>query len=332
MKIIRTLVLLIAIWTGTANAQTFADVPSDYWAHPSIETLAVHGITAGCGNENYCPEESVTRAQMAVFLERGMNGSSFTPPPASGNVFLDIGAGDFAAAFIEQLYSDGITAGCGNNNFCPDSTVTRDQMAVFLLRAKYGAGYSPPSAVGIFNDVDLSHWAVHWIEQLAAEDITAGCGNNNYCPEAAVSRAQMAVFLVRTFGLVTPGTLTLFKKSSSFFNPTFDEVPLPYSSNSSIAANVNGIPPPTTYTLNTFKLAAVGQAFTITNLSATDATGQVAPYFSGLSNGYVLADGEELTFELVSPLTGGAQVLLSFSFDIAETGETFLAAYTFTSN
>ena len=141
------------------------------------------------------------RAQMAVFLERGMNGSGYTPPAATGNVFLDVGAGDFAASFIEQLASDGITAGCGNNNYCPDAEVTRSQMAVFLLRAKYGASYSPPTATGVFSDVDLGYWAVHWIEQLAAEGITAGCGGGNYCPDAAVTRDQMAVFLVRTFGL-----------------------------------------------------------------------------------------------------------------------------------
>jgi hypothetical protein len=74
-------------------------------------------------------------------------------------------------------------------------------MAVFLLRAKYGSGYTPPPATGVFEDVDLSHWAVHWIEQLAAEGITKGCGSGNYCPEDPVTRAQMAVFLVRTFGL-----------------------------------------------------------------------------------------------------------------------------------
>ena len=73
-------------------------------------------------------------------------------------------------------------------------------MAVFLLRAKYGSAYSPPPATGIFNDVPLGHWAFHWIEQLAAEGITAGCGNNNYCPNAEVTRDQMAVFLVRIFG------------------------------------------------------------------------------------------------------------------------------------
>ena len=74
-------------------------------------------------------------------------------------------------------------------------------VSLFLLRGKYGASYSPPPAAGIFNDVDLGHWAVHWIEQLAAEGITGGCGNNNYCPDAPVTRAQMAVFLVRTFDL-----------------------------------------------------------------------------------------------------------------------------------
>jgi len=172
----------------------FADAPSGYWAFTFIEALARAGITAGCGGDNYCPTSPVTRAQMAVFLERGMKGSM-------GNIFMDVGAGDFAASFIEQLAADGITAGCGSNNYCPDAVVTRDQMAVFLLRAKYGSAYSPPTAAGVFGDVDLSHWAVRWIEQLATEGITAGCGGGDYCPDNEVTRDQMAVFLVRTFGL-----------------------------------------------------------------------------------------------------------------------------------
>jgi len=184
-----------------AQVQQFGDVPPDYWAFSFIDKLAGSGITAGCGNDNYCPEDPVTRAQMAVFLERGMNGSGFSPPAATGNVFLDIAAGDFAAAFIEQFFLDGITSGCGGNNYCPNDAVTRAQMAVFLLRAKHGAGYAPPPANGIFTDAPLGSFAVAWIEQLAAEGITAGCGGGNYCPDNPVTRAQMAVFLVRTFGL-----------------------------------------------------------------------------------------------------------------------------------
>lgn len=74
-------------------------------------------------------------------------------------------------------------------------------MAVFLLRAKFGAGYTPPAAMGVFNDVPVGNFADGWIEQLAAEGITSGCGNGNYCPSDAVKRDQMAVFLVRTFSL-----------------------------------------------------------------------------------------------------------------------------------
>jgi hypothetical protein len=180
---------------------TFNDVPTDYWAWAFIETLAASGITAGCGNDNYCPQSPVTRAQMAVFLERGIHGSNYSPPAATGNTFLDVAATDFAASFIEQFYLDGITGGCGNNNYCPNVAVTRDQMAVFLLRAKHGSSYMPPAAIGRFDDVPLSHWAVHWIEQLAEEGITSGCDSNNYCPDTVVTRDQMAVFLVRTFGL-----------------------------------------------------------------------------------------------------------------------------------
>ena len=179
----------------------FADAGPGYWSFSFVEALARAGITAGCGGDNYCPTAPVTRAQMAVFLERGMRGSNYSPPAATGTVFNDIGSGDFAASFIEQLAADGITAGCGNGNYCPDDVVTRDQMAVFLLRAKHGSGYSPPAPSGAFGDVPIGHWAAAWIEQLAGEGITAGCGNGDYCPDAEVTRDQMAVFLVRTFGL-----------------------------------------------------------------------------------------------------------------------------------
>ena len=191
----------LAGWSG--NTGTFSDVPTTYWAWDYIERLHNAGITSGCGNGNYCPDSSATRAQMAIFLERGMNGSSFSPPPASGSIFGDVPATHWAAAWIEQLYDDGITGGCSAGSYCPEQSVTREQMAVFLLRAKHGSGYLPP-AVGDssgFADVPTTHWAAAWIKQLAAESITSGCGNGNYCPNQPVTRAEMAVFLVRAFNL-----------------------------------------------------------------------------------------------------------------------------------
>jgi hypothetical protein len=131
-----------------------------------------------------------------------LRGSDYVPPPATGNVFLDVSSNSFAASFIEQFFSDGITGGCGGNNYCPNDSVTRAQMAVFLLRAANGSAYVPPAPTGQdFLDVDLGYWAVAWIEQLAEEGVTSGCGGGNYCPDDPVTRAQMAVFLVRVFGL-----------------------------------------------------------------------------------------------------------------------------------
>lgn len=195
-------------WTSTIEGfdptipeAMFIDVPADYWAESFIETLAQHGVTTGCGSGDFCPEDLVTRAQMAVFLERGIHGAVFVPLPATGTVFGDVAATDFAADFIEQLAADGITSGCGDGNYCPGDSVTRAQMAVFLLRAMYGAEYIPPSAIGVFNDVGPGDFAANFIEQLAADGITSGCGDGNYCPGDPVTRAQMAVFLVSAFNL-----------------------------------------------------------------------------------------------------------------------------------
>ncbi|WP_457677002.1 S-layer homology domain-containing protein [Thiolapillus sp.] len=180
----------------------FRDVPVVYWAYDEIQLLGESGLTAGCDVENYCPDDPVTRAQMSIFLERGMKGSSFVPPGASGSVFDDVPAGHWAASWIEQLFADGITSGCDASHYCPDRNVTRAEMSIFLLRSRHGADYVPPSASGtLFSDVPSDYWAANWIEQLAAEGISTGCGAGKFCPDDQLSRAQMAVFLVRTFDL-----------------------------------------------------------------------------------------------------------------------------------
>jgi hypothetical protein len=181
------------------------DVPSNYWAWGFIEALSAAGITTGCAPGLYCPVSQVTRAEMAVFLGRGLHGGAFTPSPPTGAVFTDVPASYWAAAWIEQFAADGITTGCAPNKYCPDALVSRAEMAVFLLRAKHGAAYTPPPATGTrFTDVPSSYWAAAWIEQLAAEGITTGCAPNQYCPDNSVFRDQMAAFLTRTFALPLP--------------------------------------------------------------------------------------------------------------------------------
>ncbi len=188
----------------TAPTATFDDVPVNYWSWQYIEGIYSAGVTSGCTSVplNYCPGSPVTRAQMAVFLLKSLHGGSYAPPPVGvGSGFSDVSNDYWAAGWIKQLAAEGITSGCGNGNFCPDAIVTRDQMAVFLLKAKNGNSYVPP-AVGVntgFNDVAIDYWAAAFIKQLVVDGITSGCGNGNYCPEDSVTRAQMAVFLVKTF-------------------------------------------------------------------------------------------------------------------------------------
>jgi hypothetical protein len=141
---------------------------------------------------------------MAVLLVRGVHRASYAPPDVTGDTgFIDVPPSYWSVAFIKQLAAEGITTGCSSGYYSPENPVTQAQMTVFLLCSKYGASYTPPVAgAGTgFGDVPSNYWAAAFIKQLVTEGITSGCGNGNYCPEQPVTHAQMAVFLVRTFGL-----------------------------------------------------------------------------------------------------------------------------------
>jgi CSLREA domain-containing protein len=187
------------------EAPIFNDVAWDHWARDYIEGIYHAGITSGCGGGAYCPMFAVSRAQMAKFLLVAEHGSGYTPPAGTGTMFGDVGPGHLFVDWIEQLANEGITSGCGGGNYCPDLPVSRAQMAKFLLIAEHGSGYTPPAGTGtMFLDVGPGHLFVDWIEQLASEGVTSGCGGGNYCPDFAVARDQMAVFLVRTFEIQIP--------------------------------------------------------------------------------------------------------------------------------
>jgi hypothetical protein len=182
----------------------FLDMPPSNTFHDFVNTVARNGVTAGCGGGNYCGTAPVTRAQMAVFLLKAKHGSAFVPPSCAG-IFDDVACpGGFAVDWIEELFNEGITGGCGGTSYCPSNAVRRDQMAVFLLKASQGSSYAPPAATGaVFADVPANAFAADWIEDLYARNITSGCMTNplRYCPSNTNNRQQMAVFLTKTFGL-----------------------------------------------------------------------------------------------------------------------------------
>ena len=198
----------VAVANGDGSAGTlrngfvsdFTDVPAAHSFHSFVTKLVSNGITAGVGGGLYGVNQSTRRQQMAVFLLKARHGVCYAPPPCAGH-FADVPCPSTFADWIEAFAAEGITGGCGGGNYCPQNPVRRDQMAVFLLKAEHGSGYVPPACAGSFDDVPCPSLFADWIEQLAAENITGGCGGNNYCPGNDNTRGQMAVFIVKTFSL-----------------------------------------------------------------------------------------------------------------------------------
>jgi len=133
--------------------------------------------------------------------------------------FVDVPPTSGLWGFVEAIAMAGITSGCGSFSYCPNTAITRGQMAVFLLLAKESSSYQPPACVEPqFADVPCTHPLARWINELAARGITGGCGGGKYCPDAPVTRDQMAVFLLATkepAGYVPPACTT----------PAFGDVP-----------------------------------------------------------------------------------------------------------
>ncbi|MCA1734994.1 MAG: PQQ-dependent sugar dehydrogenase, partial [Actinobacteria bacterium] len=171
---------------GSSSPQ-FEDVPSEHPFYTYIAWMAEKRITLGCAANLYCPNDPVTRAQMASFLVR-----AFSLPPASSDQFVDI-AGSPHEADIDALVAFGITKGCDVDRYCPEMGVTRGQMASFLVRT-----FLLPAGPDLFtDDEDSVHEAD--INALAQAGITFGCEPTKFCPDDVVTRAEMAAFLFRSY-------------------------------------------------------------------------------------------------------------------------------------
>ena len=192
-------------WTLHVGA-SFTDVPPSSGFYRFVETMLHYQITGGCTVMTYCPQAATTRAQMAVFVLLAKEEVSFAPPACTTPMFNDVPASSPFCRWIEELARRGVVAGCGNGNYCPDAPVTREQMAVFVLRVVDPTA-NPPACVppNRFNDVPETSPFCRWIEELANRGVVSGCGGGNYCPADPVTREQMAVFVSVTFGLTLYG-------------------------------------------------------------------------------------------------------------------------------
>jgi pectate lyase len=191
-----------------ALSPTFSDVPFDHWAHDEIEALYRAGYTSGCSTDPlmFCPETAMTRAESAVFVERGLHGATFTPPNPSSITFTDVPLSEWFAKWADALWSDGYTAGCGTDPliYCPLQGHTRTEGTVFYLRMLNGAAYVPPDPTGLFSDVAIENWGAKWIEAAYLAGLIQACETSPglmFCPDAPFDRATAAHMMVQAKGL-----------------------------------------------------------------------------------------------------------------------------------
>lgn len=190
---------------------TFADVPFDHWAHDYIEALYQAGYTAGCSTDPlmYCPENTMNRAESAVFVERGIHNADYMPNQPTTPVFDDVPLSEWFAKWAHGLWNDGYTAGCGTDPliFCPLRGHSRTEGTVFYLRMLSGTDYVPPDPVGIFADVEIDFWGAKWIEAAYNAGLIPACETSpelNFCPDDPLDRAMAAYMMVQAKGLPLP--------------------------------------------------------------------------------------------------------------------------------
>ena len=178
------------------HATTFTDVDTEGVHAPAINALAADGlfVDTECGEGLFCPDQPIQRWTMAIWLIRILGGD---PPTVGDSRFDDIAQGQWWGRYVEALADRNITLGCAADppRYCPDRSVTRAQMASFLVRALQLPPAQTPA--GFADTEGNTHQAN--IDALAAARITLGCDTDplRYCPDQPVTRAQMASFLHR---------------------------------------------------------------------------------------------------------------------------------------
>ena len=124
-------------FTVRQAASTFTDVSENVFK-PYIYSIFTEGITVGCGSGMYCPSSNVTRGQMAAFIIRSKFGENFTYTTTP--YFSDVPSGHVFFKYVQKMKDEGITVTTGT--YMVDDVVTREQMAAFIIRSKFGENFT----------------------------------------------------------------------------------------------------------------------------------------------------------------------------------------------
>jgi hypothetical protein len=182
----------------------FTDVPLDHWAYLDIYRTATASIVQGYPDGSYHPAETVTRAQMAVYISRALAGADWmVPEPAVSPSFPDVPTDHWAYRHVEYALDRGVARGYPDGEYKPELAMDRGQMAAYVARAKgwVGADDDMSAAPELFADVPAGFWAGTAIQACVDNGVVRGYDDGCYRPEATLTRDQMAVYVASAFDL-----------------------------------------------------------------------------------------------------------------------------------
>jgi len=195
--LVLVMILILASLGGGAGAAVDHFTDDNGNVHEAnINYIADLGITYGCNLDGtlFCPDDDVTRAEMASFIARAL-----ALPSALADYFTDDNT-NIHQANINRIAQAGITQGCSadGTKYCPDAYITRAEMASLIVRAIELVPWSADYFVDV--PTTLPFHAAN-INALAGHGITVGCTADSFCPGANVRRDEMASFLARMLQL-----------------------------------------------------------------------------------------------------------------------------------
>lgn len=171
--------------------KSFKDVPSTYWAFHAIQSLAAKQIVSGVTTTEFDPKSNVSRAEFTALLVRALG------LKAEGQVqFTDIKSDAWYLSYVATASKLGIVSGRSNDTFAPNASITREEMAVMVIRAlevKSGKKIEPVAGSKAFTDASsISKWADSYVRAAAELGLLQGRGNNHFAPKGWMTRAESA--------------------------------------------------------------------------------------------------------------------------------------------
>ena len=182
--------------TTPATAAKFTDIPASLWAYGDIESLSGLGYISGYPDSTFKPGNTITRAEFVSILGKALKLAAYNPAAPD---FSDVAQGDWFYGSVEDAVYAGIVKGYGGA-FKPDDPITREEMAVILVKAlneQAQAGSSMNSGTAFKDDASISAWAKGFVAVAVQDGLIKGYpGDNSFRPKSAATRAEACAMIV----------------------------------------------------------------------------------------------------------------------------------------